>query len=62
MGNENEHQQQKSGGTEQGRKNPLNEGGQNSTQQDPSKKNPSHGQDPRQHEEEGSEMEKRRAS
>jgi hypothetical protein len=66
MGNETEkdvqHQQPKP--TDQSRKSPSHEGGQSPNQQDPYKKNPSHGDDPRQRDgDEASEQaEKRRAS
>jgi hypothetical protein len=69
MGNETEkdfrQQHPNPAGTaDQSKKDPMNQGGQNPNQQDPSKKNPTHGDDPRQRSgEEGSEqVEKRRAS
>jgi hypothetical protein len=68
MGNETEkdfnRQQNPGGSTDQSRKNPSQQSGQNPNQQDPSKKNPAQGDDPRRHgNEEGSEqVEKRRAS
>jgi hypothetical protein len=68
MGNETEkdfqHQHAKPGTVDQSRKNPSHEGGQSQNQQDPSKKNPPHGDDSRQRDgEEGSEqVEQRRVS
>ena len=69
MGNETEkdfhHQQSNPTGTvDQSKKNPPQQGGHNPNQQDPNKKNPSQGDDPRQRggEEGSDQVEKRRAS